>query len=184
MKSAINAYMPRFDVRERHRVTVNAPADAVYAAVRSVDLGDSPLISWLSRLRELPARIAGRRGRRLRIDLDGFQRSGFVLLEEREGEEIVLGLVGKFWRPAGNIHRVSPEEFIAFNLPGYAQAVINFRLKKTSGGTSLSTETRVRCTDASSRRRFRLYWTLIGPFSALIRREMLRLIKREAEAPG
>jgi hypothetical protein len=59
MKSAIDEYMPRFDVRERHRVTIYAPADAVYAAVRSVDLGNSPMISWLFRLRELPAARRG-----------------------------------------------------------------------------------------------------------------------------
>jgi hypothetical protein len=29
---------------------------------------------------------------------------------------------------------------------------------------------------------FRAYWTIVGPFSGLIRREMLRLVKREAES--
>jgi len=181
MKDAIDAYMPEWDVRERHRTLVAATPDEVFSALRRVDVSNSRAISWLSRLRELPASISGRPGRRLRMDLEGLQRSGFVLLEEREGEEIVFGLVGKFWRPTGNIHRVSPHEFIAFDRPGYARAVINFRLRATNTGTALSTETRVRCTDAASRRRFRLYWTLIGPFSALIRREMLRLTRREAE---
>jgi hypothetical protein len=71
MKSAIDAYMPQFDVRERHKVIVNAPADAVHAAVRSVDLSNSPLISWLFRLRELPGGLSGRSGRRLRLNIDG-----------------------------------------------------------------------------------------------------------------
>jgi hypothetical protein len=34
----------------------------------------------------------------------------------------------------------------------------------------------------SSRRRFRIYWTMISLFSGLIRREWLKLIKRRAEA--
>jgi hypothetical protein len=46
------------------------------------------------------------------------------------------------------------------------------------------TETRVLCTDDEARRRFSLYWRLVGPFSALIRRVLLRRIKREAERSG
>jgi len=37
--------------------------------------------------------------------------------------------------------------------------------------------------DAASRRRFRLYWLLIRPFSGLMRRLMLRAIAREATHP-
>jgi hypothetical protein len=45
----------------------------------------------------------------------------------------------------------------------------------------LSTETRVQATDAMSRRQFLRYWRIIGPFSGLVRRDLLRRIKREAE---
>jgi hypothetical protein len=45
----------------------------------------------------------------------------------------------------------------------------------------LATETRVLCLDDSSRRKFKLYWTLIAPFSGLIRNEALRVVKRAAE---
>ncbi len=37
-------------------------------------------------------------------------------------------------------------------------------------------------TDAAARRRFRLYWLAIRPFSGLIRRLWLRAIKRRAES--
>jgi hypothetical protein len=36
--------------------------------------------------------------------------------------------------------------------------------------------------DSRSRKRFMLYWRVIGPFSAWIRREMLRGIKARVEA--
>jgi hypothetical protein len=39
----------------------------------------------------------------------------------------------------------------------------------------------VRCTDEGSRRAFRRYWLLVGPFSALIRRLWLREVRRAAE---
>src|SRR5664279_670006 len=43
----------------------------------------------------------------------------------------------------------------------------------------LTVETRVAITDDESRRRFRRYWLLIGPFSSLIRRMALRLLATE-----
>ena len=49
------------------------------------------------------------------------------------------------------------------------------------GATRLTTETRVLCADAGSRRRFRVYWAVVRPGSGLIRRMMLRAVRREAE---
>ncbi len=43
------------------------------------------------------------------------------------------------------------------------------------------TETRTATIDARSRRRFVVYWKPIGPFSALIQRLVLRLVKSAAE---
>jgi len=50
------------------------------------------------------------------------------------------------------------------------------------GGSLLSTETRVFATDAVARRRFAVYWRVIYPGSALIRRMWLRAIRLRAEA--
>jgi hypothetical protein len=45
-------------------------------------------------------------------------------------------------------------------------------------GTLLSTETRVHAPAPRARRAFRLYWLVVGPFSALIRRRWLRAAAR------
>ena len=50
------------------------------------------------------------------------------------------------------------------------------------GSTRLATETRVHAADSAARRRFRLYWLVVGPFSALIRRRWLAAARRAAEA--
>jgi hypothetical protein len=47
-------------------------------------------------------------------------------------------------------------------------------------GSLLSTETRVHAPTRRTRRRFRLYWLVVGPFSALIRRRWLRAAARAA----
>jgi hypothetical protein len=39
----------------------------------------------------------------------------------------------------------------------------------------------VLCGDTASRRKFLAYWFFVGPFSALIRRVMLRTIRRAVE---
>ena len=46
----------------------------------------------------------------------------------------------------------------------------------------LSTETRIRCFGRSALWKFRLYWTLIAPFSGLIRKAILKRVKIDAES--
>jgi hypothetical protein len=73
--------------------------------------------------------------------------------------------------------------FRAFNQPRAAKAAFNLLLVPLPGDrTQLRTETRVACVDGAARRRFRLYWMLIKPFSGLIRRSLLRGIRMRAEA--
>jgi hypothetical protein len=59
---------------------------------------------------------------------------------------------------------------------------LEIRLGFRFDGETLSTETRVWAADPPARRRFRLYWLAIRPFSGLIRRLWLRAIKRRAES--
>jgi hypothetical protein len=170
----IDEFLPIYDVRERHRIMVQAPAERVYGAIRTLDISEAHLTRLLFRLRGLPCPP--------RLTLDDFLKMRFILLGERPGEELLLGLVGKFWTPKGNPRHLETEEFTDFNEHGYAKAVWNFSLaQQANGSVSLATETRVRCTDGASRMRFRLYWTLIGAFSGLVRREILQTIKRNAE---
>ena len=51
----------------------------------------------------------------------------------------------------------------------------------SSGRALVTTETRTAATDPTSLRHFARYWMLVGPFSALIRRLMLRIAKSDAE---
>ncbi|HEY3204691.1 MAG TPA: hypothetical protein VGL03_13660, partial [Thermoanaerobaculia bacterium] len=93
--------------------------------------------------------------------------------------EIVIGTY--VVRPAG-IPRPAPEEFAVLSRPGYAKAVMNFRVEPgPEGECLLTTETRVLATDPSTARRFAAYWRLIYPGSALIRRMWLLAIARRAE---
>lgn len=111
-------------------------------------------------------------------------RLGFRILDEEPPDFLAIGVVARPWQIKGGLQRLDGrEEWLAFAEPGYAKISWTFRLEALGGRTTMvSTETRVRCTDATSRRRFNRYWAVVGPFSSLIRKELLRVIKREAEA--
>jgi hypothetical protein len=112
----------------------------------------------------------------------GLAEAGFIPLADTD-EELLVGIVGRFWTPGGGLRPLSGEEFCRFDEPGYAKATWNFAVEPVAEGvTRLTTETRVTCTDRSARRRFRAYWAVVGPFSGLIRTRALRQIKVAAES--
>lgn len=180
----IDELLPRYDAVERHQIKILAPACIVYEAVSDLDLSDSRVVRLLFWLREVPGVFRSKRrdSRRLGSTLRDLVASRFIVLGEIPDKEIVLGLVGRFWTASGHIERMDAEAYNAFATSGFAKAAWNFSLTEDqAGGTMLATETRVLCLDDSSRRKFKLYWTLIAPFSGLIRNEALRVVKRAAE---
>ncbi len=116
------------------------------------------------------------------------ERFGFTKLDEVPSREIVFGIAGKFWRPDGALRRLSDRDaFLAFAEDGCVKAAWNLRIEAEPaaepGTCTLSTETRIRYFGETARRRFRLYWGLVGPFSGVLRRILLRGIRARAGAP-
>jgi len=117
------------------------------------------------------------------LTLNGLQKIGFVILGELPNQELVLGLIGRFWSLRGDLQKIDPNAFKKFDRAGFAKAVWNFSLSpQPNGGTRVKTETRIHCLDVGSYQRFRRYWLVIGPFSGLIRKEILRALKKQTEA--
>lgn len=170
----IDTFLPTYEFSERHTIDVHASMEQTYAALRLFDMRDSFVVRWLYRLRGLPAKA---------LSLDGMLKWGFILLAEEPPCELVFGLVGRFWTRTAGIQSMESKDFESFDQAGYAKVAANFSLTQLPDGTvRAATETRIHCSDDASRFRFRLYWTLIGPFSAWIRMEWLRLVKRQAES--
>lgn len=169
----IDTYCPVFMISKKYTEEVNAPIDKVYSVVRALDASRSRICKWLFRLRGFPSHMT---------TFDGLQRFGFVMLGDVPLKELAFGLVGKFWTHSGQILRLSAEEFKGFQKEGFAKAVGNITLKPLGEQkTLIETETRVVCFGHQSAFCFRLYWTLISPFSGLVRKEWLKIIKEEAE---
>jgi hypothetical protein len=187
----LDRYLPHYDVTETHAVVVDADTDLTWQAVRRSDLSRSAVIRVLLELRSLPNRLQRVLKKRPSaparppLTLDDMERAGFVLLGERPGHEIVFGAVVQPWKAVTDDKsppQVEADQFAAFDTPGYVKVAFNIRVQSYGSGRALiTTETRTAATDPTSLRRFARYWLLVGPFSALIRRLTLRIVKSDAE---
>ena len=112
------------------------------------------------------------------------QGTGFVILAEVPNEELVIGVAERFWRPdGGRCLDLAADGFGEFSRSGYAKAAWNFKLRPESPErTVLSTETRIKCLGWEALWKFRPYWSLVSPFSGLIRRAILKQVKVESES--
>jgi hypothetical protein len=185
----IDDFMASYDFNEVHTIMVRASPARAYRAIKEMTPAEVPAFRALMAIRALPARIAGRRpSRRYNVKrslLEQVVGGGFVLLAEEPGRELVLGLIGQFWKLTGGSfpRTAGPEEFRAFDRPDHAKAVINFHVgdPQPDGTTRVRTETRIQATDPKARRKFAAYWRVIYPGSALIRKSWLRAIEKRAE---
>lgn len=173
--------LPVYDVAARYDISVQASAVDTATALEHMDFSElrlTKLLMWI--------RTIGRRRPEVQAEsqVERLRRAGFIELANVPGQEIVFGVVGRFWRPdSGIITGLSAEEIIAFHTEGYAKAAWNFAIAPESKLTTrVTTETRIQTFGRSARWRFRAYWFVVGPFSGIIRKEMLAMIKQNAEA--
>jgi hypothetical protein len=168
---------------------VRAPHDRVMRAVREVtpeEIRFFRLLTWLRGFRRKRLRALGYEDEDSRRPLlEIARRGGFVELSGSE-REVVLGVVGRFWRPSGGRSTFAGVPgFVAFAEPGFAKALIDFRISdEPDGRCRVRTETRIGGVDAAGRRAFKAYWFVIHAGSALIRRMWLRAVRKRAETSG
>jgi hypothetical protein len=175
VSTLIDTVLPRWDVHEIHGADVAASPEATWAALQQVTLRELPVTCLLMTIRSL--------GRSARLDRRFLDAAGFLTpIDEAPGDRVV-GLIGRPWqlRP-----RIVPfhgaAEFAAFDQPGYVRVATDLRVVPAPGGSRFETETRIQATDPGSGRRFTRYWRIVGRGSALIRRDLLRAVRRRAEA--
>jgi hypothetical protein len=178
----LDRFMPEFDIREQHQTTVRAPSEVTYASARELDLRRARLVRGLFRARQLFMGGRAAPANTERSFLDEVQALGWRVLAEEPGRELVVGAVTQPWLADVVFRGVAPEEFAAFQEPNYVKIAWTIEVAPLADGRSVfRTETRAVATGPAARARFRPYWTLASPGIVLIRWEMLRLVKREAE---
>jgi hypothetical protein len=196
----VDELLPVFDVSDELAVVVDADTEKTWAALTSADLIEvgrrRPLVGVLGALRVLPEIVAhllhgeappaapARLTLRDTAELPA-NGGGWILLGERPGEELVLGLVGKFWRPVIQYADVDADRFPAFAEPGWAKTVYALSVTALDGERSLLRAVmRTAATDEQARRWFRRYWTFgVGSGAYVLVHGLLEVIREDAEAP-
>ena len=183
--SQLDRLMPVWQFSEHHATRVAASPEQVFEAIKSVRADEILFfraLTWIRRGgRRLPPGILNA-GDSMPI-IDVATRTTFARLVDEAPRELVIGTI--VVRPPGARVRVRPEIFERSMPPGFALAAMNFLITPDgAGGSRVSTETRVFANSEAARRRFAMYWRVIYPGSALIRRMWLRAVRRRAEGLG
>jgi hypothetical protein len=183
MDSPLDRVLPQFAHRETHAVDVDASPEIVWAAIHEVTGTELPVTRMLTAIRGI-----GSHGARKPV-LERFVAGGFSLVLDEPPRAVALAAAGQPWKRRGGERIALPEagqEVSDFARPGFVLMATSFALEPlggTGGGrTRLTTETRVQPTDATAARSFRPYWWAIRAGSGVIRHELLRAIRRKAEA--
>lgn len=178
--SPLATALPDAEFVEHHDIIVAATPDRVWDALLAT--------RWADLLIARPL-IAVRSGGRLDVgdDLLTDPRGPGRPTHLEPPSYYSSGMVGRPWEPRADAQRPieSLAELREFTEPGWLRYGMDFRLTPLPGGrTHLETTTRSDATDDVARRRFRAYWTVIAPFSGLLRRDILGAVARRAERPG
>jgi len=182
-RSRIDAFLPNCDFCASYQIHINAPRSTVYECLVHSDFNELWLTRLLMTLRTGKRMPRHRRPGDLRQRLQG---TGFVILEDVPEDELVIGIAGRFWRPdGGRCMDLTEANFVEFSRPGYAKVAWNFKLRaelSETERTTLSTETRIQCLGRAALWKFGIYWSLVGPFSGLIRKAILKQVQTKAES--
>jgi len=192
-------FLTVYDVSDAVATVAEADRETAWQALLGIDLlelgREAPIVGMLGGLRMLPEVVGhllhGERpakppeSMRL-VDLSSIpmDEGGWILLGERTGHEIALGLVGKFWRPVIEYAPVtSADEFRDFDEPGFAKTVYDLSVRALGPDrTLLSGLMRTATTDEHARRWFRRYWTFgVGSGAHILVGGLLDAARRAAE---
>lgn len=172
---------PEHRIRD-HRVVRARPA-VVWDELVGVTMSALSLGYALEAVRLVPARLARRPYRPL-AGRTFFDVTPIPVLFFERPHVVISAGPGQSWRLLGGPTPpyLPAQTLRTWSEPGWIKVGMEFRLETVRAGTLLSTETRVVATDAATRRAFAAYWFLIRGSSRAIRRELLRVVAKRAEA--
>jgi hypothetical protein len=178
----LDKFMPSYEVGDRHRIRVSAPAEITLSAAADLDLESNAVVHAIFKGREWILRSKPDTTIRPRGLLAQTKSLGWGVLAELPGREIVMGAVTKPWDANPEFRALPPDEFAVFQEPGYVKIVWTLRADPIGDSDSVfRTETRAIATGPAARKKFRWYWSFLSPGIIAIRGVMLPAVRAEAE---
>lgn len=177
----IEEIVPRYQLGERHSVFVDAPPERVFESLKRTEVDEQPVV----KLFDLLPVIVGKR------DASSFSEDGqplYVMLRETSGlvverpdRELLTANIA-----TADEHTPSTPNtvrgFVAYRLRHNEMKLpVTFRVEPESGGSRLTTETRVMFAEGDLCHDFGWYWGVIYPGSSLVRVELLKAVEHRAE---
>ncbi len=186
----IDALLPVYTSNEFHEVCINAPIEKVKQVLTVTGVKDIPVARLLMIIRgiadedvDLSDRASNNQVGAETISTPDF--NFFVV----SPDEWVTVMILKAVIITNDADKPAPpeiltlEQFEAFNDPGYVKVAVNFRfIRKSDDQTILTTETRNNGITLKDSHVFGIYWRIIYPGSAIIRRVWLDTIKKKAQS--
>lgn len=180
--SPLDRFMPRWDVRERFELEVDAPADLVLRTATEFDMQSLPLVKAVFRLREVLLGSAPTAPRTPQGILAETRSLGWGLLAEEADRWIACGAHCQPWQADVRFIALAPAAFAAFAEPDQVKIAWTIEAQPLGPARSrLVQETRAVATDEPARARFRRYWRWARFGIVSIRLLLLPAVRRAAE---
>ena len=174
---AIQKFLPNPRHTEVHRIFVSAKPEVAWQAARHFDMSEIRWIKLLFDIRTLPDALSGEKGEGtnpgLGVDQITGTDTGFMILDEIPGKEVVIGSVGKFWHLKIPFQQLTTTEYMAFNKPGFGKIAWGIAVEPYLDGSTIAIELRTTATDDVSWKKLSRYYSIIGMGSKLIRSSVM-----------
>lgn len=185
----IDGILPHYEFRAAVTTRIHAAPEQIFAALKQISMADMPAAAAFGGLRSFLIRlITGRAPKgldqaRTQPIIEASRASGNILLAEAPGREIVIGAVGRFH----DLHDQQPvkldnaRQFAFFVNPNYQKLAMSWAIVggNAEQGYDLVMETRTHALSGAARRKFALYWWLMGRWGGdLLSHIVLDAVKR------
>lgn len=180
---AIQHFLPRPRLTEIDRIFVKAKPELAWETARHFDASDIPWVRLLFDIRALPDLLKGKKrteeDRSVGVDEVAREGTGFMILDEIPGREVVVGSVGQFWHLNIPFAKVAPADFRDFKEPGWGKLAWAIAVEPYGEGSTVSLELRTTATDDESWEKLSRYYSVIGIGSRLIRHSGMAHLEAE-----
>ena len=110
----LDEFLPTYDVHARYQALFPAPPERVHPLILDLDWSQSPLVRWLVLLRGLGSA-------KVKLTQANPPGSGFTLLGEEPGRELVVGMAGRLLAAHGRAAAGEPGRVRGFHAPRLCQ---------------------------------------------------------------